>query len=82
MFFGIDSCNYIIIPFTQQGQYRVIDIIIQQDNRAFGTPDNIRNKCIGIKNLPVVENTFFAVELVAFQSLKKALQIFGQLPVV
>jgi len=33
--FGVDCCEYVFFAFAQQGQYRIVNIIINQDDGFF-----------------------------------------------
>ncbi len=52
----IDLCAHTIGAHVEQGQYRVVHIVVEQDDAALGTADKVTDKGVGVKDLPVVED--------------------------
>ena len=56
--FSDNFCRYIVFPFRESGQDRLIDIVVNQNDTAFRRLYQIGGKDIGVKNLAVIENAF------------------------
>ena len=54
-----DFNRYTLFSFCKQQQNWIVNIIINNYDRFFRSPDKIRNKFIGIKNLSVKKDPLF-----------------------
>ena len=65
----VDSGSHSFFPFVEQGQYRIIHIVINQRNGAFCLSYQVRYKTVSVKHLPVVEYTLHGRDI-GFQSFE------------
>ena len=65
----VDSGNHSFFPFVEQGQYRIIHIVVNQRNGAFCLSYQVRYKTVSVKHLPVVEYTLHGRNI-GFQSFE------------
>ncbi len=52
----VNLCAHPVGTFVEEGQHRVVNIVVEQDDAALGTADKVTDKGVGVKDLPVVED--------------------------
>lgn len=66
----IDLCTHTVGTLVEQGQHRVVHIVVEQDDAALGTADKVTDKGVGVEDLPVVEDALVGRTLPSSNRLK------------
>ena len=66
----IDLCAHPVGALVEQGQHRVVHVIVEQDDAALGTTDKVADKGVGIKELSVVEDALCGAYAAIIQPLE------------
>lgn len=54
----VNLCTHAIGTFVEQGQHRVVHIVVEQDDAALGAAHQVADKSVGIEDLPIEEDAF------------------------
>ena len=52
----VNLCTHSVGTFVEQGQHRVVHVVVEKDDAALGTADKATDKGVGVKDLPVLED--------------------------
>ena len=53
----VNLCAHPIGAFVEQGQHRVVHVVVEQDDAAFGAAHQVADESVGVENLAVEEDS-------------------------
>lgn len=83
--FGIDRSGYVLFTFGKEGEYGVVDVVIDQNDAFLGLANKAGNKAVRIVDLTVVKDAF-AGRFGGLEGVKNTVEVFfsfdlkGELP--
>ncbi len=55
----VNLCTHVVGAFVKQGQHRVVHVVVEQDDAAFGAAHQVADESVGIEDLSVIEDALY-----------------------
>ena len=52
----VNMCTHSVVSLVEQGQHRVVHVVVEQDDAAFGAAHQVADESVGIEDLSVEED--------------------------